>query len=112
MNQYTKLFRKINLSHLEEVLYYENIKYEKYPNYLVFGIYDNIIYFFDDKYKLYDQKNKDLIINYLNYIYNRLLSKNEVFILKNDYINNKNNLIILNNNDYYSSSNIKKISVL
>lgn len=112
MEQNTNIFRKINLFDLEQVLYYENIDYEKCDNHLIFGLYDNIIYFFNDKYKLYDNKNKDLIINYLNYIYNRLLSKKENFILKDNYIFNKNNLIVLDNNNYYSTSYIKKFSVI
>ena len=106
------LFKKINLDDLGYILDLHNIKYDKHSDHIIFGLNDNIVYFYNNRYNLYDGKNYNSIIHYLAYLNNLIQKKNENIVLNNNYINNQNNFIVLNDDNYYSSSDIKSFSAL
>lgn len=106
------LFEEINLVDLEKILTLHNIDYQKHSDHISFGLKNNIVYFYNNRYNLYDEVNSDLIINCLANLNNQIQKKNENIVLNNNYINNQNNFIVLNHDKYYSSSNTKSFSVL
>ena len=105
-----KLLKNINLKTLMKILKNNKIEYEYHQNIncVFIGLYDNLVYFYEDKYKIYDYKNEEIIINYLTNIINKLTSNN--IELKHNYIFNEEKFIV-NNKDYLSSSNVNSFYI-
>jgi hypothetical protein len=99
------LFNPIKLNDLENILNILNIDFERKSNHIIFNIYDNFVFFFNNKYCLYDEKNYKLIINYLADLNNQIPKNISNY-------NNQNNLIVLKQDNYYSSSDPKSFSVI
>lgn len=106
------LFKQIKLTDLEKILLNQNIEYEFKSYCITFKLYDNLIYFYENRYQLHKNKNKDLIIDYLSGIINKLSSYNNNIELNKNYINNENKFIILNKNHYFSACNVDLFSII
>ena len=72
---------KVNLNNLQNILKYKGIEYEynQEMKCIFIGLYDNLIYFYENRYELLDDENEDLIKICLNNIINQLPSNNIEF---------------------------------
>ena len=99
------LRKNVNLKKLMTILKDNKIEYDYHKNIecVFIGLYNNLIHFYKDQYEILDDKNDELIINYLTSIIEKITFSN--IELKHNYISNEEKFIV-NNKYYLSSSNV------